>query len=156
MLPVLAMLAFAGQAPAVAAPPPAVAHVFDFRLASDRGDQRAFLDMNLTAPVPETGDLVTRVYWIPRTDDPVLLVADITVNCATRQFTWGYTEAFDRTFQALANRILPFGSNETPDAGSTADETITFICASRSFQAQKPYLGSEWKSATRIVDPRFR
>jgi hypothetical protein len=156
MHPLLALLAFAGQDFSVAAPPPAAPHVFDFRLAGGNGAQRAITDMNLIARDQETGALVARVYWVELSGDPLLLVADITVDCGTRRFSWGYTAAFDSAFRPLANQIRPFGSNETPAAGSTADQTVSFVCAGRAVQSQQPYLGSEWKSAVRVVDPRFR
>ena len=126
----------------------------DFRLSGRSQSAWAYIDI---ANIYRTDDgrLLTRVFTISPLDEPTVTVGDGRFDCAGRQASFDSLIAYDRTFRS----INPAGAGPVArpfDPGSAGDQTVSFVCGSVEARRQAQYLGADWRTAARMLDPRFR
>ena len=85
----------------------------------------------------------------------MVIVADGRFDCASRRLSYDTLIAYGRTFTAINPAgMAPFSLPHDP--GSPADQAVSFVCGAPEARRQAQYLGADWQTAARMVDPRFR
>lgn len=152
MVPLFAFLYFVGQGPA-AYPAPSANIVDDFRLAAEGPYGRAVIDIGILS-VNADGHPWERVYLIPSSDPPVLYSAYANFDCAARTVVIEHLWSLDTGFRVTGEFT---GADAIfPEQGAIGAQLVEFMCNGSQARLQRPYLGSDEKSAIRMADPRFR
>ncbi len=152
MVPLFAFLLLASDPPqAIAAPSANI--VNDFRLAGEDGARKAIINLQEISRKAD-GRMWARVYFIPEVEPPKAFAAYMTFDCAAGTNTIEHVWQLGRDLETQGEGQMD--ETRAPEVGSAAGQAMGFVCGAPEARLQRPYLGSDPKSAIRQADPRFR
>ncbi|MBX7248392.1 MAG: hypothetical protein K1X35_04995 [Caulobacteraceae bacterium] len=152
MVPLFAFLLFVDEPPqAIAAPSANLTP--DFRLAGEDGPRKAIINLDDIARKAD-GRMQARVYFIHDGEPPRAFASYMTFDCAGRTSTIEHVWQLGSDLET--ERDGQMDETRTPEAGSAGAQAMDFVCGTPEARRQRPYLGSNAKSAIRLADPRFR
>lgn len=152
MVPFFAFLLLADDPPqAIAAPSANI--VNDFRLAGEDGARKAIINLQEISRKAD-GRMWARVYYVSDREPPMAFAAYMTFDCAAGTNTIEHVWQMGPDLET--QRDGQMDETRAPEVGSAAGQAMEFVCGARETRLQRPYLGSDPKSAIRLADPRFR